>query len=683
MLDREALFHDTTYSFLTPFEPNPGDTVNVILRTARDNLQEALLYWNNRQVPPTQVTHLKDFDYYSFRVTAGETTDRYLFFLSADDEKVWYSRNGATLEYPHEKYLFWVIPGFHTPDWMKGAVMYQIFTDRFRNGDPSNDVLDREYFYLGEPVRRVSEWSQDPDPKSDSNEFYGGDLQGVLDKLDYLQDLGVEVIYFNPLFVSPSSHKYDTQDYDHIDPHFGSIVRDEGVLLPEGSTDNAKATRYVNRVTSNENLTASDRLFIKLVKEAHRRGMKVILDGVFNHCGSFNKWMDRERIYEHAEDYEKGAYVDAESPYNNFFRFHGGAWPYNPNYEGWWDYDTLPKLNYDDSVELYQYVLGIGCKWVSPPFNADGWRLDVAADLGHSPEANHEFWRCFRKAVKQANPNAVILAEHYGSAYDWLRGDQWDSVMNYDAFMEPLTYFLTGMEKHSDKYHPELENNAAEFWNRMQKDANQIFTTGALLVAMNELSNHDHSRFLTRTNHKVGRSATLGCRAAEYGVKPEVMREAVVVQMTWPGAPTIYYGDEVGLCGFTDPDNRRTFPWGREDKVMLRFHKEMIRIHRERRELCTGAFRAMGGERGIIAYGRFNRDNASFIVVNNNDHAVIREFAVRSLGVPDGAIMYRVIETTQKDFDMEHVPHTVKKGRITLILPPRSAGIVGYRRMEY
>lgn len=172
--------------------------------------------------------------------------------------------------------------------------------------------------------------------------------------------------------------------------------------------------------------------------------MRVILDGVFNHCGSFNKWIDRERIYEQQPEYPKGAYVSGESPYRKFFRFHDErkeAWPYNKSYDGWWGHDTLPKLSYEDSPELEQYIMDIGKKWVSPPYNADGWRLDVAADLGCSNEYNHMFWKRFRKEVKEANPEALILAEHYGDPGEWLQGDEWDSVMNYDAFMEPLTWF--------------------------------------------------------------------------------------------------------------------------------------------------------------------------------------------------------------------------------------------------
>ena len=213
--------------------------------------------------------------------------------------------------------------------------MYQIYVDRFYNGDPKNDVLTDEYRYIGANTVKVEDWNKYPDAMG-VREFYGGDLQGVLDKMDYLQDLGIDVIYFNPLFVSPSNHKYDIQDYDYIDPHFGKIVMDEGELLQPGQ-ENRFATRYINRVSNKANLEASNELFAEVVKEAHRRGIKVILDGVFNHCGSFNKWMDRERIYENAEGYEKGAYVEESSPYHNYFAFHHqAAWPYNHNYDGWW-----------------------------------------------------------------------------------------------------------------------------------------------------------------------------------------------------------------------------------------------------------------------------------------------------------------------------------------------------------
>ena len=170
-------------------------------------------------------------------------------------------------------YEFVIIPGFKTPKWAKGAVIYQIYVDRFCNGDTSNDVLNNEYMYIGDKVRRVEDWNQNPS-SMDVRNFYGGDLQGVIDKLDYLHDLGIDAIYFNPLFVSPSNHKYDIQDYDNIDPHIGKIVYDEGEVLRDDQWENKDATRYINRVTDKRNLDASNQLFIKLVEEAHKRGIK-------------------------------------------------------------------------------------------------------------------------------------------------------------------------------------------------------------------------------------------------------------------------------------------------------------------------------------------------------------------------------------------------------------------------
>jgi alpha-glucosidase len=261
--------------------------------------------------------------------------------------------------------------------------MYQIYTDRFCSGDDFNNVVDHEYNYIGEHVTEVKDWNKYPAAMG-VREFYGGDIKGIMSKLDYLEDLGIEVIYLNPMFVSPSNHKYDIQDYDNIDPHFGVIVKDGGEPLAPDDFDNKHATKYITRVASKENLDATNELFAEFVQKAHDKGIRVILDGVFNHCGSFNKWLDRERIYEGQEGYEDGAYISKESPYHTFFKFPQGNWPYNGSYYGWWGHDTLPKLNYEESQKLHDYIMRIASKWVSPPYNVDGWRLDVAADLGFS-----------------------------------------------------------------------------------------------------------------------------------------------------------------------------------------------------------------------------------------------------------------------------------------------------------
>ena len=467
-----------------------------------------------------------------------------------------------------------------------------------------------------------------------------------------------------------------------MDPHYGRIVEDcnEGILLGDDD-DNSHAWKYIKRVTDKKNLEASNELFAKLSAEIHRRGMKIILDGVFNHCGSFNKWMDRERIYENQEGYPKGAYVSADSPYRNFFSFNDpNAWPYNTSYDGWWAHDTLPKLNYEGSRELYDYILRVGQKWVSAPYNVDGWRLDVAADLGHSNDFNHQFWKDFRKAVKAANPNAIILAEHYGNPEGWLKGDEWDTVMNYDAFMEPLTWFLTGMEKHSDEYREDLLGNSEAFIGAMKTHMRALHMS-ALQTAMNELSNHDHSRFLTRTNHRVGRISYAGPEAASEGVNPAVMREAVTIQMTWPGAPTVYYGDEAGLCGFTDPDNRRTYPWGREDYQMIDFHRVMIRIHKKYEVLKTGSLGFLWNDYQGLCYARFSHDEQIIVIVNNQEEGREVEIQLGQAGISclEDTKLKRIVMTSAVGFTEECKEYTAAAGILKITMPAFGAVVLHHK----
>lgn len=681
-MNKTALFCDGTEGYVYPPEPKESELVTFRFRTAQDDVDRVGLVTSADTYVMEKECTRGEFDYYTFETRLGEEPFRYCFEVQSGTEKYYYGRCGISREIL-EYYNFVVVPGFSTPDWAKGAVMYQIFTDRFYNGDKSNDVETNEYYYIGDYSQRVTNWDKYP-ANMGVREFYGGDLQGVMDKLDYLQDLGVEVVYFNPLFVSPSNHKYDIQDYDYIDPHYGKIVDDGGEVLPNGVTDNSQATKYKKRTTGLKNLEASNELFIKLVEELHRRGMKVILDGVFNHCGSFNKWMDRERIYEGEEDYEPGAYVSADSPYRSYFRFFKEGpenWPYNGNYDGWWGHDTLPKLNYEDSVKLENYILYIGRKWVSPPYNVDGWRLDVAADLGRSNEYNHEFWQKFRRAVKDANPNALILAEHYGDPSDWLKGDEWDTVMNYDAFMEPVTWFLTGMEKHSDEAREELLGNIDNFIGSMAHHMSNMLTP-SLQVAMNELSNHDHSRFLTRTNHMVGRVEHLGPEAANEYVNKAVMREAVVMQMTWVGAPTVYYGDEAGVCGFTDPDNRRTYPWGHEDQELIAFHKEAIRIHKEHPALKTGSLKILGGEENILSYARFKGHDRIIVVINNRSERAEVKVPVWEAEIPIKCRMKRLLYSYKDGYTTEYEEYLVEDGEVVANMGPHSALVLGMRNEE-
>ena len=299
----------------------------------------------------------------------------------------------------------------------------------------------------------------------------------------------------------------------------------------------------------------------------------------------------------------------------------------------------------------------------------------MAADLGHSNEFNHQFWKDFRKAVKETNPNALILAEHYGNPEGWLQGDEWDSVMNYDAFMEPVTWFLTGMEKHSDEYREDLYGNSEAFIGAMKTHMRSLHMS-ALHVAMNELSNHDHSRFLTRTNRRVGRVSYAGAEAASENINTAIMREAIAIQMTWPGAPTIYYGDEAGLCGWTDPDNRRTYPWGREDMELIRFHKDMICIHKNYEALIRGSVMFLHGAHKIIAYGRFTDTEQLVVILNTNYEDIDVKLHVRRIGVKNHEIMRRVMLTNEEGYSLETCDYKVEHNMLYMKVPKMSAMVL-------
>ncbi len=616
----DAIFSDETENFVTPAEPAAGEEVTFRLRCAKDNVDDAFIFFGGNQIAMTKAFSREMYDFYEARLIVTARTE-YAYAIKKKESLFFYNKQGLRPS-ADSAYNFVIVPDFKTPDWAKGSVMYQIYVDRFCNGDEANDVVSNEYAYLGRAPKKISDWYSPVMPDDICN-FYGGDLQGVINKLDYLSDLGVEAIYFTPLFVSPSNHKYDIQDYDYIDPHIGVIVEDGGEALTFENFRNRNATMYMTRTTNKANLEASNALLCKLIQLAHDRDIKIILDGVFNHCGAFNKWLDREGFYGN-NGYPAGAYRDEHSLYHNYFLWYDSNWPNNDCYDGWWGHDNHPKLNYEGSPELYDYIMEVGKKWVSPPFNADGWRLDVAADIGSSPEFNHKFFKDFRTAVKSVRPDAIIMAERYGDPQLWLMGDEWDTVMNYDAFMEPITWFLTGMEKHSEHFEPGLLRNAIAFENAMRYNMSRM-PYQSMIMAMNELSNHDHSRFLTRTNMTAGRLHTLGAAAAEQNLNLGIMYEAVTFQMTWPGAPTVYYGDEVGLCGWTDPDNRRPYPWGRENLELLNYHKKIIQLRKNNEALRLGSVEYLFCDYGIISYGRWNQDQRFVVALNNNDsHRVIK-----------------------------------------------------------
>lgn len=680
------IYSDGTERYRYPAQPAKLEPVTVRVRVKSHSTDTVKLISSNGEIDMVFSSSDGVFDYYAAEIKT-ETEPVYYYFQVAQDKKmVYYSRRGIELKIPRQSYQFKIFPGYHVPEWMKGAVLYQIFVDRFNNGDPSNDVLTNEYMYDNYPSVKVDDWNKYPDGTTKyadgsnrTREFYGGDLEGVIQKLDYLKELGVDGIYFNPLFVSPSNHKYDIQDYGNIDPHVGTIVNDGGALIvPEddpnygnpdmshASTVNQYAERYIKRTTDPDNLKASNDKLKELIEEAKKRGIKVILDGVFNHSGSFNKWLDREHLYK-----ENGAYESPDSPYADYYVFENDDWPDNESYEAWWGFKTLPKLNYEGDPALENAIMDIIAKWVK--FGVEGWRIDVAADLGHSTSYNHEFFRTMRERVKEVNPEAVILAEVYGDSSAWLRGDEWDTVMNYDAFFEPLSFFFTGMEKHSYYYRDELQNNS----NNFEKDLREKMAKmpwNSMEIAMNQLDNHDHSRFYSRTSGFVDeqKSATDTSlpELADKDLNKGILKEAVVMQMTMPGAPTLYYGDEAGLAGFTDPDSRRTYPWGKEDQELLNFYKEIISIRKEYSSLMDGSLISLKFDQdGIYSYGRWNNENKVVVALNNNDKAQTLSIPLWSLNVSKNEKMELIFKSDRDTHSVINEPVSVIDGNLSVEVP--------------
>jgi len=674
--NKEAIFSDETKQFVIPNNPKPNEPVKILIRVDKnDELIPHLVVDTNKEPLLMEIATTDDlFDYYQVIITAPDKMLRYHFIFILEKETLYYNKSGiCTTNNP--LYDFRLISNISIPEWARGAVMYHIFIDRFCNGDITNDVVNHEYVYLGVTAKSMS-WDSDVKP-FDVGNFRGGDLRGIINKFGYLKSLGIQVLFLSPVFVSPSNHKYDIQDYDYIDPHIGVIVDDGGDALQFEKVHNRNASKYQHRTVNSNNLEASNMLMAELIQKAHENGMRVIMDGVFNHCGCFNKWMDTQSFYKNA-GYLPGAYHDPNSPYKDYFLWHKqnkNDWPKNESYDGWWDNPNHPKLNFEDSDELRDYILEIAKKWVSPPYNADGWRLDVAADLGRSRSFNHEFWQRFRDAVKSVNPDAIILAEHYGDPSSWLMGNEWDTVMNYDAFMEPITWFLTGVCKHSEETRSYLKNNAIEFESAMRNNMANL-NIHALQTAMNQLSNHDHSRFLTRTNGATGRLHTVGPRAAEVGTNINIMMEAIVIQMTWPGAPCIYYGDEAGLMGWTDPDSRRTFPWGKENKVLTELHRHLIGLRHMYPVLKTGSLEFLWTHHGFLSYARWDNKQKIIVAINNNPKPMDVVIPVWKLGIVNKQLL-QLVSTCDGNFQKDSVWHTAVHSELCITVPALSAMILG------
>lgn len=543
------------------------------------------------------------------------------------------------------------------PEWAKKAVWYQIFPERFANGDTTNDPkgidLAGGWPYVIPEDWHISPWTSDwykTQPWEATNKFdfygdagmrrYGGDLQGVLNRLDYLQELGINAIYFNPLFESPSLHKYDASMYHHIDNNFGPYPEGDRKMWAAGNPADPASWKW----------TSADKLFLKLISECHKRGMKVIIDGVFNHVGN-TFWAFQDVV----KNQEK-------SPYKDWFyinSFDNPATDSNEfNYSGWYGVKDLPELREDENGLVAgprEHIHDIVKRWMDPNDDGnpadgiDGWRLDVA-DM-----VSINFWRDFRKWVKGINPQAYITGEVWWqdwnhdkmfNAAPWLQGDAFDAVMNY-RFTRAVKDFVIDKKKHV----------SAEAFRDSIKQQERDYSKDNLYVLMNLLGSHDTERLaslIVNPDHWYDHHQNPNKRKDFDVRKPnaeEIQKQKLCagIQMTMPGAPMIYYGDEAGMWGGDDPDCRKpmvwqdmtyetetTHPFGlkREpdpvkfDQDLFDWYKKLISIRKSDDLFSLGDLKFFNsGNFNILIFSRKLGDEEAIVIVNSSDQSIQLDFS--------------------------------------------------------
>jgi glycosidase len=451
---------------------------------------------------------------------------------------------------------------FTPPEWVKDAVFYQIFPDRFAKSEavpkPSN----------------LEPWASPPTAYG----FKGGDLMGVLEHLDYLEHLGITAIYFNPIFQSAANHRYFPHDYYQVDPILGG--------------NNA---------------------FHRLLDEAHRRGIRVILDGVFNHVG--------RGFFQFNHILENGA----ASPYLDWFHIKGfplNAYSGQPNYKCWANLPALPEFN-TDNPQVRKFIFDVARYWIEQ--GIDGWRLDVPFCID-----DDSFWQEFRHVVKAANPEAYLVGEVWQDATRWLQGDQFDAVMNY-LFTKACIGFFVGDRLDGELvaemgYAPILTLDAQAFARHIEELLG-LYPWEVTLVQLNLLDSHDTARFLTLAGGDVS-----------------ALKLAVLFQMTYPGAPCIYYGDEIGLEGGRDPDCRRAMPWDETqwNTDLLAYYRQLIALRKAYPALRRGEYACLHAHKDVYAFLRRLEDEVLVIVLNNGEKPYPLDVPLGDR-LPDGVVLHDLL----------------------------------------
>ena len=566
----QSVHHDGSDAFVSSPYPALGDCIRVrvrtgvnapirrvYLRTAPDGEQAIT------PLQPLPAAHAGDpWRWWEGELPINERLVHYRFLIQADDGVWWLNAAGPGYFDPLDADDFKLLAGYEPPAWLQGSVFYQIFPDRFANGDPGNDPKPHEYEYRGYGPQTFPWDTLPPDDHPFPLVFYGGDLPGIIQHLDYVEQLGVTGLYLNPIFTAPSNHKYDVTDYEHVDPHFGG--------------DAALAALR---------LALSD------------RGMRYLLDIVPNHCGYWHPWFQSAR-------------ADAAAPEAGFFSFTR----HPDDYASWLGVWTLPKLDYTNAelrARIYDGDEAVFRRWLRPPYAADGWRVDVANMLGrHGPtQQGAEVVRGIRAAVKQARPDAYLLGEHFFDASAQLQGDQFDGVMNYAGFARPLRHWLQGYNQGawglgerivSPQPYPTAAL-AASWQSRLA-----AIPWAIALQQFNLLGSHDTERIHTQMR---GNEA--------------LHRLAAALLLTFPGVPSLYYGDEIGMSDLPQLGSRGCMVWdpARWNHDLLDFYRRLIGLRRGSVALQRGGFQIMAVEEDTLAFQRAAGGERVLVVAHRGEQA--------------------------------------------------------------
>lgn len=563
----ESIYSDGSKNFVSNPCPKKGEEIFISIRMFDSAPVENVFLSGKKNGTsfPVKMEKVESRDglvYYTAKVTVFEDEYSYQFFVASKDHIYYYNQTGIHDHITDESHNFRILTDYVQPEWVKNAVFYQIFPERFCNGDDSLSVKDNEYVFDGFPVKRIKDWNSIPQDYENARcvDFYGGDLVGIRKKIPYLKKLGITAIYLNPIFYAATVHKYDCLDYFHVDPHFGG-----------------------------------DKALEELISELHKNGIKIILDVSINHTGIANRWFNRDGTFFPKSE---GAYNNPDSDEREYYFFNE-----DNTYKAWFDVPTLPTLNYTSEKlrsRIWKDSDSVVKKWLKKPYCADGWRFDVADVMARNDliQLHHDVWPLIRKSIKEENSQAYILAEDWSDCTDFLNGHEWDSPMNYFGSCRPIRAFY-GQRDFFTAFSPELRNipNRLSARGFAEWVENYLARLPFVMqqVLFNLLGSHDISRF-----HN------------DPAISRDAVRGAVKLLFTLPGCTNIYYGDEADIDGRMQDNEgcRYTMPWDKdiESLEIFRLYSELCRIKTSSEAFRNGGFKILWAEDQVIAMARFTED---------------------------------------------------------------------------